>query len=134
MTLMPLEASLPAGVRQQAWIAQALEDASPLATDQRIRLRAPSQQAEVRSPDPVRILSWGVRVFLAGLSLALVAALLSAGLAFMVAYCATGALLISLLGYWRETGKAIIAPGTLLVLIAFTAALAITSGIAAVVR
>ena len=72
-------------------------------------------------------------MFLGGLVLALVAALLNIGLAFMIAYFSTAALLLALLGYWRETGRAIIAPGTLLVLISFTLVLAVTSGVAAIV-
>ena len=95
-------------------------------------IRYARRHTESASADPLRILRWGVLAFLGGLSLALAAALLNAGLAFMIAYCSTGVLLLSLLGYWRETGRAIIAPGTLLVLISFTLVLAITSGVAAI--
>ncbi len=70
---------------------------------------------------------------MAGLTAALLAALLSVGLAFFVAYCSVGVLLLSLLGYWRESGEAILSPGTLFVMILFTCVLAATSGVAAVV-
>lgn len=70
-------------------------------------------------------------MFLAGLGLALLVALWNPGLAFLTAYLATGTLLLSLLGYWRETGHAIISPGMLLVLLSYTLVLAVTAGVAA---
>lgn len=94
-----------------------------------VRYAEPREGSE--AADPLRILRRGAYMFLGGLSLALLASLWNAGLAFLAAYCATGLLLLSFLGYWRETGRAIMSPGTLLVLISFTFVLAVTSGVAA---
>ncbi len=115
-----------------AWQAIAIRDAATMREPTPVfRIRSARRQQESAPSDSLSVLRQGVLVFLAGLNLALGAALLNAGLAFLLAYCATGALLLSLLGYWRQTGRAIIAPGTLLVLIALTFVLAITSGVAA---
>ena len=142
MTLIsPARGAYPAQVREygygrtgsrSVWQTIAIRDAEAMAELTPVfRIRYERRHQESTRSDSLSILRQGVLVFLAGLNLALGAALLNAGLAFLLAYCATGALLLSLLGYWRQTGRAIIAPGTLLVLIALTSVLAITSGVAA---
>ena len=105
-----------------------------LGSRSRLRFRYEPQSGVGAPPDPLRILRQGGSAFLAGLALALPVALVSIALAFVIAYCATVVLLLSFLGYWRETGRAIIDPGRLLVMISFTAVLAITSGVAAIVQ
>lgn len=94
-------------------------------------LERQSQERLVQAADPLRILRRGAYMFLGGLCLALLAALWNPGLAFLAAYVATGLLLLSFLGYWRESGRAIISPGMLLVLISYTFVLAVVSGVAA---
>lgn len=114
------------------WSAIATRDIESMTEPSRVvRIRSGRRRDQSNLGDPLRVLRWGVLVFLAGLNLAVGAALLNAGLAFLLAYCSTGAFLLSLLGYWRQTGRAIIAPGTLLILIAFSFVLATTSGVAA---
>jgi len=99
-----------------------------------LRFRYEANRATAVRPEPQRILRHGASLFLLGLVLALGAASVSVALGFVAAYCATGVLLLSFLGYWRETGRPIIDPGRLLVMLSFTAVLAITSGVAAVVH
>ena len=72
-----------------------------------MEIRYVRRHTESASADPLRILRWCVLAFLGGLSLALAAVLLNAGagLAFMIAYCST--VVLALLWYWREAGRAI---------------------------
>lgn len=114
------------GVRQRLG-RERLASISPL----RVRYEREAVSADT-PPDPLRILRRGLVLFLVGLVLAPVAALVSTGLMFMLAYASTSWLLLSFLGYWRETGRAVVRPGTLFVLILFLCALTITAGIAAV--
>ena len=117
------------GLEESAWSSIAIGDTRTIAT-RRVALRI---RPEARKRDPLRIVRFGVWACLVGLAMAVPAALLSAGLAFLVAFCSVGVLLLSLLGFWRESGQAILSPGMLFVMILFTCALAATSGVAAVV-
>lgn len=98
-----------------------------------MRIGCAKERSETAPADPLRILRQGLVACLVGLALAVPVTLVSIALAFMIAYCAVGVLLLSFLGYWRETGRAIIQPGTLLVMISFIAALAVTALVAVIV-